>query len=150
MATITTLGARRQAPELAVPASLTWIVLSFAMLLVGCGAGSPAGGDQSATPGWLTIQLSSPNSDDGAVQLRISGPGIDSVVPQAPFDGFGTASGNTGHVVLTGVIGSGNVARFRVADVNRATAYSVSTVAAAQRGTFALRSTASYRATVVR
>jgi hypothetical protein len=129
---------------------MTWLLMALSLALVACGAGSPTGGDQSATPGWLTVQLTSPNTDDGAVQLRISGPGIESVMPQAPFDGFGSASGNTGHIVLTGVIGSGNVARFRVSDVNRATSYSVTPVAAAQRGTFALRSTASYRATVVR
>ncbi|MCA9761839.1 MAG: hypothetical protein KC544_01775 [Gemmatimonadetes bacterium] len=133
-----------------VSASILWLLVSAAMLLAGCGAGSPTGGDQGAAPGWLTVQLTSPNTDDGAVQLRISGPGIERVEPQPPFDGVGTASGTTGHLVLTGVIGSGNVARFRVSDVNRATSYSVSTVAAAQRGTFALRNTSGYRATVVR
>jgi hypothetical protein len=128
--------------------------LTFApllMLLAACGGSSPtgsSGGD--ATPGWLSVELTTPNGDDGAVQLRITGPGVDSVVASSPYNGFGVASGSTADLVLTGAIQTGRVARFQVSDVSRASQYAVSVTAVAQRGSYALRATSGYQTAVVR
>ncbi len=128
-------------PVFAIPAIL---------LLAACG-GSPTGASdvQPGTPGWLTVELTTPNSDDGAVQLHITGPSVDSVVAASPYNGFGQASGGTADVVLTGTIRTGTVARFRVGDISRSSQYRVSVTGAAQRGSYALRSTGGYRTAVV-
>lgn len=128
--------------------------LSLLVLLAACGASAPAGPDtseQPATPGWLTVQLTTPYTDDGALQLRVTGPSIDSIAPETVYDGFGTVVSGTANVVVTGTVANGNVARFRVSDVTRASQYAVSVVAAAQKTTFALRSnTGVYGAVIVR
>lgn len=118
--------------------------------LVACG-GSPTGANDPTpgAPGWLSVELTTPNTDDGAVQLRISGPAIDSVKAASPYNGFGQASGSSADLVLAGTIQTGTVAHFRVGDVNRAGQYSVTVTAAAQRGSYALRSTNGYRTSVV-
>lgn len=128
--------------------------LCLLLLLAACGASSPAGpdtGGQTATPGWLTVQLTSPYTDDGAIQLRVTGPTIDSIAPEPTLDGFGSVSGGTADVVVTGAVTTGNIARFRVADVNRASSYTVSVMAAAQQTSYALRANTSvYGAVIVR
>lgn len=129
---------------------------SLLLLTTACGAGSstgPSDGTQppvTAVPGWLTVQLTDPHHDDGALQLRVSGPAIDSIVADARYDGYGAAANGVADLVVAGSIVTGNVARFRVADVNQATAYTVSIVAAVQNDTYALRSTSGYRAVIVR
>jgi hypothetical protein len=130
-------------------ADLRFVVI-LAAGLVACG-GSPTGANDGGTaaPGWLSVELTTPNSDDGAVQLRISGPAIDSVKAAVPYNGFGQASGSSADMVLTGTIHTGTVAHFRVADVSRAAQYAVTVTAAAQRGSYALRPTSGYRTSVV-
>jgi hypothetical protein len=129
---------------------------AVAVLTTACGGSSPTGPDPVAPPvtstaGWLTVQLTTPNTDDGAVQFSITGPGVDSVRVLPPYSGYGTvpASG-AGHVVATGAIATGAVARVWVRDVARANQVTASVSAAAQRGTYALSSLSGYRATVVR
>ncbi len=120
------------------------------LLLAACGSGPTGSSDvQPGTPGWLTVELTTPNSDDGAVQLRISGPSVDSVVAASPYNGFGLANGGSADVVLTGAIHTGSVARFRVQDISRASQYSVAVTAAAQRGSYALRSIGGYQTAIV-
>jgi hypothetical protein len=137
-------------------ASNDWRTAVLAPLLVflaACGAGSStgaSGGNEPAVPGWLTVQLTTPYTDDGAVQLRITGPAVDSVMAEEAYDGFGMAANGAADLVMAGSISTGNVARFRVADINRASSYNVSVVAAAQSGTFALRNVSGYRAVIVR
>ena len=52
--------------------------------------------------------------------------------------------------MLTGAVRTGRVARFRVADVSRPSQYSAGVTAAAQAGSYALRSTAGYHTAIVR
>lgn len=132
----------------------------FLLLLAACGANSATGPSTepdtnnppppAATPGWLTVQLTDPNSDDGAVQLRVTGPAVEEIVQDTRFDGFGAVTNGVGDLVLTGRIGSGNIARIKVADVNQASRYQVSLVAVVQDGTYELRPTSGYRAVIVR
>jgi hypothetical protein len=118
--------------------------------VVACGGSSPTGSETPiAAPGWLSVELTTPHADDGAVQLRITGPGVDSVVASAVYNGFGVASGSTADLVITGVVQSGHVARFRVPDITRSSQYLATVTAAAQRGTYALRGTSGYRTAIV-
>jgi hypothetical protein len=120
--------------------------------LAACGsssATSPTTPPPAPTGGWLTLQLSSPNGDDGAVQFSVSGPTIDSV-KLVSYDGFATIDNGTANLIVTGQVGNGDVARIFVPDLALTSQYRVSVAAAAARGTYALQSLDGYRAVMVR
>ena len=135
---------------------LPLVALCAALSSACAGGGSPTDPDQSAPPvaksaGWLTVQLTTPSSNDGAVQLSVSGPGVDSIRVLTPYNGFATVpTSGIGHLVATGTIVSGAVARVWVRDVAKVSQVTASVSAAAARGTYALNSLTGYRATVVR
>lgn len=121
-----------------------------------CGGSSPTGSDSTpppvtATSGWLTVQLATPNADDGAVQFAVSGPGVDSIRTVSPYTGHAlVAVSGSGHLVITGSIASGAVARVWVRDVSKAAQVTASVRAAAARNTYGLQDVSGYRALVVR
>jgi hypothetical protein len=138
-------------------ASNHWRLFAFvglAAILSACGGQSatgPSTGDSKApVPGWLTVELTTPYNDDGAVQLRVTGAKIDSIVADSHYKGVGQSGYSSADLIVTGSVASGKVARFLVPDVERAAFYSVSVVAGAQRNTWALRNKSSYSATLVR
>ena len=119
-------------------------------LLAACGASSPTSTEPSApTSGWLTLQLSSPSTNDGAVQFAISGPAIDSV-SIIGYDGFAATDHGTVNLVVTGQIGNGDIARIHVADLTATSQYHATVAAAAARVTYALATLDGYRAVLVR
>ncbi len=132
-------------------------VAALALTTVACGAdGSsnpvlPGPNTPGApVPGWLTIQLTTPHNDNGAVQLRISGAVVQDVEAVAPYDGFGTTDDGIGRMVVTGDLKGGSLVRFKVPDVAAAQSYRVTVEAAAQRDSYELRDLAGYQAVVVR
>jgi hypothetical protein len=94
-------------------------------------------------PGILDVVLTTPNVDDGAVLLTIDGP-VDSVQGTG-YVTFATASPTGARVVMTGDIADGVIARLYVPDVSASDQYLPQLVEVAQRGTFALRPSTSYR-----
>jgi hypothetical protein len=119
-------------------------------LLAACGASTPTSTDPTTpTSGWLTLQLTTPSTNDGAVQFAISGPAIDSVTIIS-YDGFAAASNGTVNLVVTGQIGNGDIARIHVADLSAALQYHATVAAAAARVTYALATLDGYRAVLVR
>jgi hypothetical protein len=121
-------------------------------LLAACGASSPTSTPTEPTPptsGWLTLQLATPSSNDGAVQFAISGPAIDSV-SIIGYDGFAAADHGTVNLVVTGQIGNGDIARIHVADLSATNQYHATVAAAAARVTYALTALDGYRAVLVR
>ncbi|MGH7752498.1 MAG: hypothetical protein ACREN5_06755, partial [Gemmatimonadales bacterium] len=88
------------------------------LMLVAIGAcGGDGTGPEPATPGRLSLRLTTPNSDDGAVLLEVSGGQIDSVVA-AGYRLRATGPGaNSRRVVVTGTLASGPVASIWVPDV---------------------------------
>lgn len=122
----------------------------LALVLTACGGSTPTGPETTTgTPGWLSVELTTPNADDGAVQLRVTGPGVDSVVATAAYNGYAAATSGAANLVLVGSVQSGVVARFRVPDVSRSSQYTASVTAAAQRGSYALRELSGYRTAIV-
>ena len=101
------------------------------------------------TGGWLTVQLTTPRSDDGAVQLSVSGPAIDSV-KIVSYDGFESHTATQADLVATGNIVSGDMARIHVPDLSRTTEYHASVSAAAARDSYALQDLGGYRVVLVR
>jgi len=119
--------------------------------LGGCAKGSTGPSDGGpATPGWLTVELNTPNADDGAVQLRITGAPVDTVRVASVYQGFGVPSGAGADLVITGTLAKGVVAHLKVPNVNHSGRYTVSVVAAARRGNYQLRTLTEYRASVIR
>jgi hypothetical protein len=129
----------------------TFLFCASASLLVACSSADtvttppPSG----PTAGWLTVQLNTPSTNDGAVQLSIGGPRIDSV-KLVQYDGFETHTSTQVDLVATGNIGTGNVARIYVPDLSRTGEYHASVSAAAARDTYALQVIDNYRAVLVR
>ena len=128
-----------------------------------CGGGGDAGGASTeptptstlptaptAVPGTLTVRLVSPNTDDGAILLEITGPApMAELTPLSQGASLHARSnGNTTRVALFGALDSGALVRFSVADVNAAPQYSAQVTEASDR-TSALRASVSgYQLTI--
>jgi hypothetical protein len=120
--------------------------------LAACSSGTATGPTTpppAPTGGWLTLQLATPHSDDGAVQFSVSGPAIDSV-KLVSYDGFATIDNGTANLIVTGQVGNGDIARVFVPDLSLTSQYQASVAAAAVRGTYALQSLDGYRVVLVR
>ena len=87
-----------------------------------------------ADPGFLRVNLTTPNTDDGALLFTLSGGELDSL--EAPgFTQFSAApSTNTLRVIVAGSISGGTVARFWVPDRNKSANYNAVLLEAAVRG----------------
>lgn len=146
--------ARRMASNHVRPRTLAAVA---ALLLAACGGASPTGPTTPITPpaqavaGVLTLELTTPNANDGAVQFAISGPAIDSVQALG-YDGLTSALPGQAQaqVIVTGAVTTGTVARVFVHDIAKAAEYRAWVVAAAARSSYQLLDVASYRAALVR
>jgi hypothetical protein len=101
------------------------------------------------TGGWLTLQLTTPRSNDGAVQFVVSGPTIDSA-RVISYNGFATSTGSVANMVVTGQVASGTVGQIYVPDLSRTGEYQASVLAAAARDSYTLQDVSGYRAVLVR
>lgn len=125
------------------------------LVLAACGGASPTGPSTPtpppvlATAGVLTMELATPNANDGAVQFAVSGPAIDSIRPIG-YDGATAALSGQAQTILTGPLTSGAVARVYVRDIAKANEYRAWVVAAAVRGSYQLQDVGRYRAVLVR
>lgn len=130
-------------------------VLAAAVLFgVNCGGGDDGNEPNDPTPGNLTLAYSSPNNDDGALKLTITGPAAPTAITSVDSDNevFRTGLGTTTTVIVArslagGAIGEGQILLVAVPDTREADEYSV-TVTEAASATFAQRSTAGYTATL--
>ena len=98
--------------------------------------------------GELTFNLTTPNADDGAVQLAVAAVAPNTLTSiAASCSGckvFATKVGeNQYRAVVTGTIGAGALVRVGVSDVNNSANYSAQVSAVASR-TFVLRATGGY------
>ena len=119
--------------------------------LAACNSSSilPTTPPPAPTGGWLTLQLATPRTDDGAVQFSVSGPAIDSV-KIVSYDGFATIDNGNANLIVTGQVGNGDVARIFVPDLSHTSQYQATVAAAAVRGTYVLQALDGYRAVLVR
>lgn len=123
---------------------------SLSLLLAACGAQGPTESTPvSPTSGWLTVQLVTPQGDDGAVQVSVRGPGIDSA-KVVGFDGFSVISSSSADMVVTGALTSGTIAQVHIRDLSRTSEVHATVSAAAARGSYALQNLSGYRAVVIR
>lgn len=108
------------------------------ILLHGCSNGT------GPTGGALTMTLASPNDDDGAMLLTLSGGPIDSV--ETTGYKLYSASSRPGSLslIVTGNLVSGPIARIHIPDTRQASRYIVSIDQVAARAAYTQRDPASY------
>lgn len=114
------------------------------------------GGDKSPTepsgpvPGVLNVALTTPNADDGALLLTISGGPVVSVEPASAAYQVYTFTPDTTNVrvLVSGDIAAGALLRIHIADSRRAASYHATIAQAASRTTFAQRALSGYTFTV--
>ena len=129
-------------------------LLLIVLLATACGSGelvNPHIPDvDRATPGWVTLKLTTPRADDGAVQMSVLGPAMDSLQLSVP-GGFASLSNGIARVLITGSIVGGTVARFWIPDTRKASIYVAAVDQAAARGTYQLQDLSQgYAASVTR
>jgi hypothetical protein len=100
------------------------------------------------TAGTLTVNLTSPNSDDGAVLLTVSGGPIDSVASAGHQIYSARLDSNTLRLIVTGEVASGTIATIYLADMRLASSYSATVNQVAARGSYAQHDPASYTLTL--
>jgi hypothetical protein len=117
----------------------------FVLLAAACGDGGPTG-PAGPTPGVLKVALTTPNADDGALLLTISGGRVSTVEAAAAGYQVYTAQPDTltTRVLVTGDIGAGEVVRIHVPDTRSVAAYHATIAQAASRTTFAQRALTGY------
>jgi hypothetical protein len=126
-------------------------------LILALAAAACTGGDDGGTtppppePGVLTVSLTTPNTDDRALVVEVTGPSITGVTAaNAAYVVHSRAPGATSvRAAVFGALGSGALLRFSVPDVNAAAAYKATVVEVAD-GANALRQTTGYAATIAR
>ena len=112
-------------------------------LLCSC-TSEPAGPIQAT----LNVILGTPNADDGAVLFTIAGGPVDSV-EAAGFAVYSAhVDANTYHVIVTGELGSGPVARIHIPDGRDILRYSATIDQIAVRATYQQRDRNGYLLTL--
>ena len=126
-----------------------WIFVMVAALSVGaaCSDDPTAGVTQAGT---VTLRLTTPHADDGAVLFEVSGGPIDTATAgNASLRLFTRrASGSTIVGVVAGVVTNGAVVTLRVPDVGAAAGYTARVVEVADRQNALRTSLAGYALTV--
>jgi len=118
-----------------------WLLIP---MLAGCA------GDATAppTPGTLTIRLATPNQNDGAVVVVVSGGPVNTVHAAGAFEVARQTDGAGTHVLVVGDLTEGPLVTIDIPDRSRANAYLATLEQVADRTTFALLDPASYHLTI--
>jgi hypothetical protein len=90
------------------------------------------------------VNLTTPNSDDGAVLFTISGGPVDSVEVDGHSVHWAHIDPNNLRVIVTGQLHSGVIASIRIADARQLSRYSATINQVAARATYVQRNPASY------
>lgn len=129
---------------------LTRMLGLVALVAFGANCGGDDGGPSGPTPGELTIELTTPNADDGAIKLTITGPealtSITAAKPGIRVFQSGTL-GTTNTIVITGTIAAGDVVKIGVTDTRDDEEYTATVVSAASTA-YAVRPVTGYELTV--
>ncbi|HEX7942879.1 MAG TPA: hypothetical protein VF488_13795, partial [Gemmatimonadaceae bacterium] len=115
------------------------IVAALGVALAACGRSVP---DPTGVPGSgaLDVVVTTPNADDGALLVRISGGAVDSVTSPGGYAVYaGAAEGASRRIIVQGNIAGGVVARVWVPDVTRGAAYVATVEQATTRDTYQQR-----------
>lgn len=101
-------------------------------------------------PGDLAVRLTTPHGTDGAVLLRISGPGLSTAEPVMPAHEVHVRTVDaTLRVAVFGTIEAGELLRFAVPDIRAAERYAIALVEVADPENRLRASLTGYSATVL-
>jgi hypothetical protein len=126
-----------------VKTTLTRGALVLAAILTAACSG---GGDNSGpVAGTLQVSLTSPNTDDGAVMLEVTGD-VDSATAPAGLTLYqSAASATVVRAIVTGPITSGSsLLTLHVPDVGKASSYTAQVLQVSASGTYAQRAVGGY------
>jgi len=107
-----------------------------------CGGDGPGPTDQPE-PGVVRASLTTPNTTDGALLIRIVGE-LSNLEAVGGYRVASTAAGTTTRLVLTGNLAGGDLLRFSVPDKRKISSYLVVVEQVAARDTYALIDPAGY------
>ncbi|HXV85436.1 MAG TPA: hypothetical protein VD793_02000, partial [Gemmatimonadales bacterium] len=121
---------RRRAP--------LWMGAALAGVVLGNGCKPGTDPEPAPAPGTFTVNLTTPNSDDGALLVRITGTGGETVTDVVTTCSGcklfkAVVSGTEVRGVITGTISAGAVATVTVSDTNKKGSYSVTILDVASR-----------------
>ena len=104
----------------------------------------------AAVPGTLTARLVTPNADDGAILIEISGPApvADVMVAVQGAVVHSRADGNRTRLAIFGPLANGALVRFSVPDVNAAQQYSAQVTEVSDRASALRTSPTGYQVTI--
>jgi len=111
-----------------------WVFAIIAILLLGVACSNDATGGQMQA-GTLTLRLTTPHADDGAMTFQVSGAPIDSAVAiNGSLRLFTRREGSSTVVgAVVGALGNGAVIRLDVPDVGAAARYTATVLEVADR-----------------
>ncbi len=120
----------------------------LAAITLACSGDSDNGGTgpplDVANPGFVNVTLSTPNSNDGALLLRLSGGVIDSLTASSGSIFFAETGTNIFRVMVAGTITDGPVVRFWMPDRRNVSQYLATLEQAAVRSTYEQQSIGGY------
>ena len=108
------------------------------------------GGDAASlpVPGTLTLRLHTPNANDGALVVVVSGGPVLAVRPAGSLELARNSDGAGTHLLLVGDLTEGVVALVDIPDISRASAYVATLEQVADRTSFSLLDAAAYQVTI--
>ena len=122
-----------------------WIVTLLAGIIA-CGGNTEPAGPKAGT---LIAVLNTPNSQDGALVVRIVGEQTALKVSASYRMDTGTQiPGTTMRVIISGQIADGDLLEFHVTDISKIASYVVVVEQAAARDTYALLDASGYNVTL--
>lgn len=133
------------------------VVLAIVSIVLSCGDKTPgpvepppSPTEPATDPGRVTIVLSTPNTNDGAILFRVSGGVVDSLTPSSSrFALFAVeVDSTTLRVMVAGDLTDGAVAVFWMPDRRAIAAYSAALEQAAARSTYQQQDIGSYNLTI--
>ena len=111
----------------------------LAAITIACGGDSNNGGTEpqdTSNPGFVNVTLATPNSNDGALLLTLSGGAMDSLTASVGTIFFASTGTNTLRVMVAGTIGDGPIVRFWMPDRRNLAQYVATLEQAAVRSTY--------------
>jgi hypothetical protein len=117
--------------------------LAAVISLAACGSGGT-----SPAAGTLTVSLTTPNSNDGAVLFTVTGGPVESVESDAHLVYTARLDANTLRVIVIGQVAAGPIARIQIPDRDQATHYAATVLEVASRKTYLQRDPEAYRVTL--
>jgi hypothetical protein len=125
-------------------------VLAFCVTACAGDGGEVTPTQPSADRGWVALVLATPNANDGALLISVSGGAVLGVT-ESNYDILSSASGPSGvKLLVRGHIVAGPIATIELPDRKRLPHYRVTVEQAAARSTYQQQNTSAYGVTVSR